>query len=126
MKGRHLALVASELIRINPGFDGRRLAAIFKRYRQHAKRGEFPGKGWQPQLREPVADPGGPGHDTATVKGFPGAAGEIGSPRADAANRFATRILAVERQKRHCRMALMPPLGFAFEMIRQILELGEP
>jgi hypothetical protein len=77
-------------------------------------------------LREPGPDNILPGHDTATVKAFSGDAGKIGGLRAVTANRFATRILAVERQKRHCRMALMPPLGFAFEMIRQILELGEP
>jgi hypothetical protein len=60
----------------------------------------------------------GNGHDTATLKAFPGAVGLkigglfgglIGDRGALAANRFATRILAVQRQKRHCRRALMPP-----------------
>jgi hypothetical protein len=77
-------------------------------------------------LREPGFDSTGSGHDTATLKAFSDGAGKIDGRKAVTANRFATRILAVERQKRHCRMALMPPLGFAFEMIRQILELGEP
>jgi hypothetical protein len=31
------------------------------------------------------------------------------------------RILAVERQTRHCPDALMPPVGFAFETARNIL-----
>ena len=72
-------------------------------------------------MRERIIAGATAGHDTATLKAFSdemlGAAAKGAALPID----LPPRILAVERQTRHCHEGLMLPVGFAFEIDRKIL-----
>jgi hypothetical protein len=56
------------------------------------------------------------GHDTATLKAFSGRTSGSAAIGPFLPIDSPPRILAVERQTRHCRYRLMPPVGHAFEI----------